>query len=671
MTMPATILLTRHRKVVQLTLSFSIVRCACGAERQAEQSCVACGCAPDEVDSDLERRRTIVEALDLARLGPPELEPVWLDGLWAELSDWLSRFLAAYERADEGTAEEAAARIQLEVDALAVLGARIAATRRLRPHVAGWAAVDRVVAMQVRLVELYTRALVAPTPEQARALAEEAQTVLDNAVVIIGRYNAVVDGWSTVHEVPLDDEFGDIVAGASAAFSLSGATSLVDFEAKGADLFQRITGESGCPVGFGVRLHLVNLFVESSLDEARFWAAARTVYESVVASRDAFGLLARDESWRRDFVAMARETREAGLEAAAIGEAPANRRRDLRSGIRLGAVITERLAPCLLGTLLAVKRRTPYEREVAKDIATQLKEVRAAGLTELVIGIDLALRDADAHAAFKIVDEGVRFSGTRREYGYLSDEELVDRVLMGFESIFALNIGITAALSAVGVEHEELEALIEEEPQSEELVRTVMAMNGWSNVEVLRGGGTLYVRGEREVETVSGVAASLLAAIEDDVLYLVFEGSGIGKRRIAKGPVEPYRRGAESSDPAEKHAAALEALATWTIDGKSPIAASALRKLIALSALGALDPTKPHNEAMAELRAMADLAKRLTERGLFRDRRDRAVSARVEDALTLRRKSESEGVSHDELQPVVDALLRLAPENVPPIRSSW
>ncbi len=210
-----------------------------------------------------------------------------------------------------------------------------------------------------------------------------------------------------------------------------------------------------------------------------------------------------------------------------------------------------------------------------------------------------------------------------------------------------------------------------EKPSSEELVRAVMAMNGWAEVEIERDGDTVRVCGIRDVETPTGVAASVVPALDPDVSNLVFEGRGLGRRRVARGPVVPFRRGAETGDPAENHAAALEAMATWMIDGKSPIARTTLRKVIALTTLDALNPSKPQDAALAALTAMADLVERLATQGLLRDRDDRALAACVDDALRLRRRSATADISRDELQPVCDALVRLAPERVPPLRTTW
>lgn len=94
-----------------------------------------------------------------------------------------------------------------------------------------------------------------------------------------------------------------------------------------------------------------------------------------------------DQQWQRDFLPIAEEARDAGVEAAALDAVAQNRRRDVRAAIRLGAIITERLAPPLLATLLVVTRRSAYARERSKDVSTLLRETRDAGLGDLVEGI--------------------------------------------------------------------------------------------------------------------------------------------------------------------------------------------------------------------------------------------------------------------------------------------
>ena len=662
--------MSRHPGLVELRLSFSLVRCLCGATRQAGLTCQECGCAPEEVDEGLERRRQIVEAVDAGSISADEQTPQLLGDLWSDISSWLGQFTDAYEQTGDGAVNDAAARLRDALIALAVLRAQIAIAPRHRPFLAHWRAAERILDLHENLVAHYTGAFIASTPEEAEREAAEGQVALDAAAEIINRFNAVNDERAALDEVDPGDEYADLIVGARGAFNLADAENLIDLETKGASLYERVTGRSDCPVGFGIRLQMLNLIVESTFDEERFWAAARSVHDAVLGRREPFSLLVRDSQWRGEFVEVAREARDAGLEASAIATGALNRRRDIRSGIRLGAVITERLAPPLVATLLTLLHRATYARERAKDVSTLLRELKAAGLSDLVAGIDLAVRDADAHNKFVVTDKGVEFTSTRREYDFLTDGELLDRIVMGFESTSALHIGIAAALPVVGVEHEELDALVDDRPTDEEGVRIVLALNGWTDIELDRDGTTLRIRGRRAVETPVGVAATF-AQFLDDIDELILEGEGIGPRRVARGPAEPFRRAARSTDPHEKHLATIESLASWTIDGRRPLASTSLRKVIAHEALQALLSGTPQDEAVSWLDALHSLAERLDARGLMTQRNDRRLKDALAGAVIFLNRRSAGASNRVEAERVVAALNRLMPETVPELRHTW
>ncbi len=654
---------------MKLTLTFALVECSCGRTRQAEQRCEHCGRQGEEVDEDLQRRRTIASSLDLTPRRPNDPPPLELGDLWSVLQGWLDGFMDAFARINEDEPERAAERLQHELDSLSRLRECIESAPKRRPHLAPWRNARRIIDGYDQLVDRYTAALVAARPAAAEAEAQRAQEVLDEATQIIDRFNAITDEWAALDRVDLADEYGDVIAGIRGAFALSGAENLLEFEARGAGLYERIAGNRDCPTGFGIRLQMLDLIVRSSLDEERFWSAAATVYRTLIAAKQPYGLLVRVEHWRRDFVEVAGEWRDAGIEAAEIS-AP-NRRRELRSAVRLGALIAERLAPPLIATLLTVKRRSVYERERAKNLRPLLQEARDAGLADLVAGIDLALRDADAHGEFEIVANGVRFTGTRREYDFLSDDELIDRVLTGFESISALHFGIAAALPEVGVDYDEMEELMSTKPDPTDMVRIALAMNGWDEIEVERKGETVRASGTRTVPTPTGVAASLLPTLEDHVKFLILEGRGTDGVHVARGPVEPFRRGASATNPAERHAASLEALATWTIDGKAPISPTAFRKVIAVTVLEALNPEMEDDEALTTLHALADLTTRLKTQGLARQRDDRRLHDAVGAALRLQQQISVGSPTDVDVVALVGRLTRFAPEKVPALRQSW
>jgi len=156
-------------------------------------------------------------------------------------------------------------------------------------------------------------------------VAQRAQEALGEATQIVDRFNAVTDERAALERVDVADEYGDVVADIRGAFALSGAENLLEFEAHGAGLYERIAGNRDCPTGFGIRLQMLDLIVQSSLDEERFWSAAATVYRTLIAAKQPCELLVRVEHWRRDFVEVAGEWRDACIEAAVISATGSNR----------------------------------------------------------------------------------------------------------------------------------------------------------------------------------------------------------------------------------------------------------------------------------------------------------------------------------------------------------
>ena len=68
-----------------------------------------------------------------------------------------------------------------------------------------------------------------------------------------------------------------------------------------------------------------------------------------------------------------------------------------------------------------------------------LTRAAQAGHEDLLLGLDVKLRDADAHGKFAIDDAGVRLTGSRGKLDYLTDDELVDVTIAGTESIVAFH----------------------------------------------------------------------------------------------------------------------------------------------------------------------------------------------------------------------------------------
>lgn len=647
---------------MKLTITFSLVRCACGAERQAGRSCPACGRDPEEVDGDLERRRAIVQEVS-DRKPVEDAEPLALEDAFPAIRAWFDRFSAAYEATGEGSVEDAARRLRESLEELDALHARAARTRRLRPAHALWAAIDGVLMAFDNVRDTYLDALTAATVDDAEAAAIRGQGAIDSATAALDRFNALASAWERVDSADLAEEYGDLLAGAEAVAVLSGTADMVVLDRKGAELFARITdGAVAAPSGLGLSLQLLDLAVEASMDPTRFWRSTRSVYKLLVDHDVALRGLFADAHWRADLVGVSLEARDAGFEAAAVATAGANRRRLVQSALRLAARQIERAAHPLLATLRAIEGRQPYASERKRDINALLTRATHSGHEELLLGLDPKLRDADAHGKFDIVPDGVRLTGSRGKLDYLSDEELVDVTLAGTESIIALYWGLVAALVAAGVDLEELEEAVAAEIADADKIKLVLLLNGWHDVDVQIDEAHVIARGERDGESAWGLIAAVVSVVPESCETLTLVATDEGGTHTASGPLAPLRRWSGADDEQEKEIAFTLASTAWTIDGTPILTRAHTDKVYAYRAVEALNPGVPTGAALTTLRALLDAS-----RAIGND----PLALAIATALRLRREVATGTPPTTSVEDVVGAFDRWLLVELPEMRSSW
>ncbi len=652
-----------HHAEVQLTIGFALVQCACSAERQAGQRCPECGREPEETDEDLERRRAIVRAARETE-SLADVDPLRIEDAFSAVGGWLDRFFAAYEAAGERPVEEAAPALRVSLDELDALHARVGHAERLRPNHATWTAIDGVLAAYDGVRDTYLAAFTAATIEDAERAAARGQAALDTAAAALERFNAVGDAWRRVDEADLADEYGDLLAGAEAIAALSGTTDMVELDRKGAEHFIRITdGNIPCPTGFGLRLQLLDLAVEASMDPDRFWRAARNAYQLLAPHDVVLRGLFDDADWRADLAALSVETRDAGFEAAAVGAAAGvNRRRLVQTALRLAGRQIERAAHPLLATLLAVHGRQPYARERGRGIHALLTRARQAGLESLLLGFDPKLRDADAHGEFELDGTGVRLTGTRGKLDYLTDEELVDVTLAGTESIVALYSGVIAALVAAGVDAETLEQAVAPEIGDTDKIKLVLLLNGWHDVDVQIEDGHVLARGERDAANAWGTIAAVASVVPDTCEMVTLVATDETGTHTASGPLAPFRRWSGSDDEQEKEIAFTLASLAWTVDGEPILTRAHSEKVYAYRAVEALDPSVAVAEAVKILRSLREAARAIGAEDL---------AAALTAALRLRREVATSVPPSKSVDEVVDAFDRWLLFDLPETRSSW
>lgn len=643
-------------------MTFTVVCCACGVERQAALRCPDCGREPEELDPNVERRRAIVRAAT-SHGSVDEAEPVDLAEACAALGGWFGRFSVAFEATGEDSVEDAASRLRGPLEELAVLRARVERTCRLRPDHAAWAAIAGALSALSDARDAYLDAFAAATVEEAEEAAERGQAAIDGVAAALDRFNALDDAWERVDSAGLADEDGDLLGLAGAVVEFSGVTDMIVLDREGAGLFSRITGDDDmAPPGLGLSLQLLDFVIEAAMDPTRFWPTAQDVYRLLLKHDAALRLLYADAAWRGDFAGVTVEVRDAGFEATAVAAAGANRRRLVQSFLRLAARQIERASQPLLATLLAIEGRRPYATERNRDINSLLTRAAQSGHEGLLLGLDPKLRDADAHGNFEIDEDGVRLTGARGHLDYLSDPELVDIALAGTESVIALYWGLVAALVAVGIDVEEIEELVAAGVTDTAKIQFFLLLNGWRNVDVQIDDSHLIARGERDgenkVNLISAVAFSAPPACETLTLIATNDGA----TRTATGPLVPFRRWRDTEDGQEKEIALTLALMAWTIDGTSILTCALTEKLYAVRAMKALNPQIPSKAALHALRRLLNAS-----RAIGSDELATAIAV----ALRLRRQATVATPSTASVSDVVSAFDRWLLVDLPDMPSSW
>lgn len=645
---------------VRFGVTFSVVRCTCGAERQAARVCGECGREPEETDELLERRRAIVARVERRR-PQGELVPLVMPDAFGELREWYAGFEHALESVDEGTVEEAAGRLQDAFDGLDRLERRTAAVRRLRPMHGLWRTIDAALDGYARIRDTYVDALTASTVGEVEAEAKRGQEAIDAAGAAMSRLADYGEAFDRVNVADPSDEFGMLAAAREVA-ALAQTSNIIELDASGAEKLARIAGEDvRCPAGFGVRLHLLDLVVEGTMDPDRFWSAARHVYELLQPHPEALARLYADEQWRDDFVAVTRETLDAGFEASAVAAAATeNRRRLIQSALRLAARVIERVVPPLLATLIAVEKRRLYASERSRDFNSLLQLMRQDGRGDLLLGFDAKLRDADSHGKFEVDDDGVRLTGDRGNLNYLTDDELVDVTLAATESVVALHWGILTALVTAGIDADELDEALAADVAAVDKVKLVLLLNGWRDVEVESSGASLVVRGTRDAPSLLGLIAAVGAVTPAECETLTLVAADESGTHNATGPVESFHRANAESDEVAEQLAFVRGGLAWHVDGQPIITRAHAEKVYAFRAVEALNPDGEVGTALRTLRTLLDAARDIDSPELVR-------------ALTLALRHRREAATGTSSVSVGEVVQRFDPwlVQLPALRSAW
>ena len=287
--------------------------------------------------------------------------------------------------------------------------------------------------------------------------------------------------------------------------------------------------------------------------------------------------------------------------------------------LRLSLLLTEGVAPIYLATLLALRRKDDWRRYENRDPGQLLKEVADAKFDELVVGLDVGVRDADAHRAYQQLEDGIALTSRARVGDReISAEELLDLTLAALESCVVLQTAVMCAMTARGVAPEDLDAASDLVPKLEQM-RIVASAAGLRNVVVETSDGAVRVtaHGSMEPPRVISTVAALAAVETDDAQRLEYEVTDDdGAVWRAAGPLEPFGRMRAAEEGIVKECTAIEISAVWRVRGEPVMTEGYIRHWAAIrlgKSLGDLRETLDCVDAIVALaRATGDSRLRKT-----------------------------------------------------------
>lgn len=604
---------------MEVALNFRQVECVgCGAARVVGVTCPHCGAVPEswEADPELQRRqreaRTALALLDSP--GSVETAELTPSELFNSLSTWMDRFMTAVEATGDRrvpAADETSLNTAVQEFAAIKSAAQVAVRRR--PWITTWVIADQVLASAESVARSYLACLSADTPLAVQRAAVEGQLALDRAAEqatdLAGRLERagrVADSGSLTEAlINLASEASEIVG--------SGDVSALD-EA-GHERFQRVTGSQDCAAGMGATLFLSDLLVDATLDRERFWNSVKETFTVLIAARERLRALLGAQTWLDDFSDATERLFDSMVAQQAVAAAATRDRDHVRAAMTLAQDLLEGPAQRYLSTILTAHRGRRYEKVRKQDAGALVNQVRDAGLASLLVGLDRGLRHARAHESFQLKDGVVVLDRKGGPPESLALDELVDGVLAGMESVFAMQVGMVIAAASLGHDVAKLDALAVLEVDPSERVKVALALAGWTGISVDLVADRLTASGEPAQaltgRTLQDVAMAVAYADEQ------FETMTLRSQRDGgelAGPLEPLRRSQLVTGELERAAALMDAGRRWMLNGAAVLGPDYVRKWVAMQAAALL------NAAPAErgrgLRVLRTLARDLHDEEL-------------------------------------------------------
>jgi hypothetical protein len=555
---------------------------------------------------------TLTETAEVSLVAPLQPESP-LDTLSAA-TDLLSPWISEFFRLLNGSVETGAPfvdELRAHVDHLAGLRTVLASAHPPRPWIALWRPILQTVDQVSGVAGSFVDAALAPTRESAVRGERLGQTALDEAAATIAVVSVRIGLWRQEQSVRLP---GSVAHAAARAYELTGATDLLDLDARAGHVYARITGRPPTTRGIGIAMAVETAHIADAFDEDRFWTDAGAAFDILARHPDTLRGLLADAAWVEVLVAARRDLYDGLVETEVLlrGLREGEERMEVDAVLQLGARISESVARRFMGLLLAVTHPQRAAGLLNRKAAVVLRQAKQAGFRHLMYGFDEAIRNAVTHRDYRLNQGGVSFTPGTGEYEFLTYVELVDRVLGALESATLLCVALDCATADAGM------PLADALPDmaTSDRVGLMLGVAGMANTTVELHDDVLEVLGRAGPGILIkplALVAFLIGAIPTEVaaLRLTIQ-RGDGSTITAGGPLAPFRR--ETDDSPRGQAVAIETLAKWKINDREVASRAFVRRWAAISAAGALN--EPAAAALEHIDSLVVLARRIGDREL-------------------------------------------------------
>jgi len=511
---------------------------------------------------------------------PAPQEPL-LHAVLEGVGEWAGRFDKVITAIADGE-RDAGAELMRFVKDFRQIEADLGAVPRLRPQVQLVRNVETVVGHLRKGLEGYLEAFLVSEEEKAERLVLAGNEAFNQAAASIDsleRQSQLIEGISAA---PLTDPSAWPFL---AQYPLQGtrASDMLGYAREGQALVEDILGVR-VPEEFGIGLRLTKLQVEAlGLDPERFWRVLKRIHEMIEAHQPRISALTKNEQWLENFRYASVDLHLAGLRFATVsGDA----RSDLqvKALIGFGANLVEPISKWILQGIYVAYKGDSYSKVRRKDVNVLLHELRQVGFGFALYGLDMAIRDADAHQyGYNRARDTVHFQSNRAEYPAKSREELIDRVLGGLESVLAIHGALVLSLAKTGIDIEALDPIpVIWDMEIESRLEVLLSATGWRKIELDLSDDEPVIRGDfafpmNTMSVVGQMIVGLIPYVPEDWQRIRLEVRDNSEQHIVSGEIGPIRRWQAETDEHRKLLAWVEFVGRWTMDGKALMPSSTIR----------------------------------------------------------------------------------------------